>query len=151
MKVLFLDVDGVLNRLSFGPMESEGLRSWIEPALAARLDAVCAATGAQLVMSSDWRRGNTLEELRAHLGAAGVTTPLLATTPILHRGRWKEIAAWLDEWKRGGGEEVERFAIVDDGFGMGELEAHFVRTSPQHGLDEYAAAALIELLGPSCR
>lgn len=148
MKLLFLDVDGVLNRLSFSPTESEGLRSWIEPQLAARLDEVCAATGAQLVMSSDWRRGSSLEELAEHLRAAGVTTPLLAATPVLHRDRWKEIAAWLEEWRRGGGEPIERFAIVDDGFGMGELEAHFVRTSPQHGLDEYAAASLTELLQP---
>lgn len=38
----------------------------------------------------------------------------------------------------------------DDGFGVGELEAHFVRSSPQDGLDEHAAA-LIELLGSLCR
>ena len=37
MRVLFLDVDGVLNRTGYKPAESRGLVSWIEPELAARL------------------------------------------------------------------------------------------------------------------
>ena len=64
MPVLFLDVDGVLNRTGFRPMTSVGLRSWIEPELAAHLNHVCMATGAALVLSSSWREGRTLDELR---------------------------------------------------------------------------------------
>lgn len=146
VKVLFLDIDGVLNRTAYSPAHSEGLRSWIEPALAARLEALCRDTGAQLVMSSDWRRGRTLDELREHLQAAGITAPLLDSTPVLHRERWREIATWLEQWKAGGGAAIAAFAIVDDAFGMGELAARFVRTSPLNGLDDAAATELRALL-----
>ena len=97
-------------------------------------------------MSSDWRRGRTLDELREHLQAAGITAPLLDVTPVLHRARWKEIAAWLEQWKASGGAAIEAFAIVDDGFGMEQLAHRFVRTSPLNGLNEEAAARLHALL-----
>jgi hypothetical protein len=43
--VLFLDIDGVLNRTGYRPAESEGLRSWIEPELAARSVRVSPLAG----------------------------------------------------------------------------------------------------------
>ncbi len=63
MRVLFLDVDGVLNRTGYHPGTSVGLRSWIEAPLAARLSEVLRVTGAQIVMSSDWRLGRELPQL----------------------------------------------------------------------------------------
>lgn len=63
MRVLFLDIDGVLNRTGYRPRESLGLRSWIEPELAQRLSALIVATSAEIVLSSDWRRGRELAEL----------------------------------------------------------------------------------------
>lgn len=146
MRILFLDVDGVLNRVGYSPAVSLGLRSWIEPELAARLEALCRDTGARLVMSSDWRRGRSLEELGAELRAAGIETPLLDATPVLHRERWREIAAWLAAWKAAGGEEIEAFAIVDDIYDMGELAPRFARTSSLSGIDDSVAAALRALL-----
>lgn len=149
MRVLFLDVDGVLNRLGYSPQESEGLRSWIEPELGARLDALCRATGAVLVMSSSWRIDRSHPELCAELAAAGVTTPLYGATPFLQTGgRHREIAAWLEAHRAEDGEPVEAFAIVDDGYDMGPLTPHFVRVSPLTGLDEAAAAKLRALLSP---
>src|SRR4051794_23453017 len=40
VRVLFLDVDGVLNRTGYHPATSVGLRSWIETELAANLSEV---------------------------------------------------------------------------------------------------------------
>lgn len=63
VRVLFLDVDGVLNRTGYRPATSTGLRSWIEPELAANLSALLRVTGARIVMSSDWRIGRDLRHL----------------------------------------------------------------------------------------
>ncbi len=139
MRVLFLDVDGVLNRTGYRPAASTGLRSWIEPDLARRLSQVLATTGAVLVMSSDWRRGRELERLRTELSAAGVVGTLHDKTPELGTFRWQEIAAWLEA------NPVDAYVIVDDMYDMGDLAARFVRTSPLGGLDEDAAARIAQL------
>ncbi len=141
MRVLFLDVDGVLNRTGFHPGESVGLRSWIEPELARRLSEVIRATGAQIVMSSDWRHGRELEHLRDELQAAGVEGSLLGATPTLGGARWREIEAWMIEHDVA----PEAVVIVDDGYDMGGLAARFVRCSPLNGLDEDAAGAIAAL------
>ncbi len=143
--MLFLDVDGVLNRTGFHPDTSVGLRSWIEPDLARRLSEVLRVTGAVVVLASDWRRGRELPQLREELAAAGIDASLIGVTPILAgAARWREIEAWMLEH----GVTPEVVAIVDDGYDMGALAARFVRASPLNGLDDTVAAALIALLAP---
>jgi hypothetical protein len=140
--VLFLDVDGVLNRTGFRPVTSLGLRSWIEPELARRLCEVIQTTSVQIVLSSDWRCGRALEALSDDLRAAGIEGELIGVTPVLERQeRWREIDAWLSAHDV----RLERVAIVDDGFDMGPLARRFVRTNPLAGLDEAAARALVAL------
>lgn len=142
MRVLFLDVDGVLNRTGFHPGESVGLRSWIEPELAQRLSEVLRVTGAEIVLASDWRRARELPHLRDELCAAGIEGSLLGVTPILDgQARWREIEAWMIE------HDVDHDAvvIVDDGYDMGVLGARFVRASPLNGLDQEAAKAIVAL------
>jgi hypothetical protein len=148
VRILFLDIDGVLNRTGFSPPVSQGLRSWIEPELAARLQALLEETKTAIVLSSDWRRGRTCDELRAELTAAGITAPLHDVTPVLHRERWREIQHWLDQHVAATRciSPLTHFAIVDDGYDMGALNPYFVRTSPLAGLDEAAAAKLRTLL-----
>lgn len=141
MRVLFLDVDGVLNRTGYKPGASAGLRSWIEPELARRLGDVIAATGASVVLSSDWRRGRELSLLREELAAAGVVCTLIDTTPVLGEVRWREIEAWMTANQLA----PEAVVIVDDGYDMGPLAARFVRTSPLNGLDADAARAIVAL------
>lgn len=139
--ILFLDIDGVLNRAGFSPARREGLVSWIEPELAARITAVVRATGAEVVMSSSWREDRPLDELRDHLARAGVDVPLIDVTPVLSgQPRWTEIEAWCLA------HQPRCFAIVDDIADMGPLAARHVRTRMLTGLDEDAAAALQALL-----
>jgi hypothetical protein len=145
VRVLFLDVDGVLNRTGFRPDSSIGLRSWIEPELARRLTDVLRASGASLVLASDWRRGRDLEHLRGELRGAGIEGSLIGVTPSLGTARWREIESWLDD------NDVahEAMVIVDDGYDMGPLAARFVRCSPLNGLDDDAARAIVALFGPA--
>lgn len=143
MRVLFLDVDGVLNRTGYQPVQSFGLRSWIEPELASRLSAVLTRTGARIVMSSDWRVGRTLERIGEELNAAGIPAPVLGKTPELGGPRWREIEAWMAEQSLA----REQVAIIDDGFSMGPLDDRFVRVSPLTGLDDEAVVRITKLFG----
>ena len=141
--VVFLDVDGVLNRAGYRPDTSVGLSSWIEAELGARLTALVCATGAVVVMSSSWRLGRSLEALRAELRTAGVDVPLVDVTPDRPgQPRWVEIDAWCSA------SQPTRFAIIDDEPDMGPLAPYHVRTRMLTGLDAAAADAARALLTP---
>ena len=58
MRVLFLDIDGVLNRTGFFPQATVGMRSWIEPELAARLVAILETIDAKIVLSTSCVRSS---------------------------------------------------------------------------------------------
>lgn len=138
MKVVFLDMDGVMNGFLLWP-ETAG-RLWIDPACVARLNAITDASGAVIVVTSTWRRYTRVPAL---LKRAGVTAPVIDMTPDLHEhSRGAEIQAWLD-----GAPDVERFVILDDDADMDHLLPSLVRTPFEHGLrDEHVTKAL-EVLG----
>lgn len=132
MKVLFLDIDGVLNsrrsQMAFG-----GYPHDFSSADMARFDLVavglirrlCRVTGCSIVLSSDWRYYTT-----AHLAANALDLPIMDVTPQLDASRGCEINAWLNEHP-----EVERYAIVDDIAAMlPSQQANFVQTDDECGL-----------------
>jgi HAD domain in Swiss Army Knife RNA repair proteins len=142
MRVLFLDIDGVLNRTGFQPQDSGELRSWIEPELAARLTDVLKRAGAAVVMSSDWRLNRERDALAEELHAAGVEGFLRDVTPHLPgQPRWREIEAWLVEHAVA----HEHIVIVDDRADMGQLQDRLVCTPALTGLDDDAAARILYL------
>lgn len=88
MKIVFLDFDGVLNSHLFmmkerlrDPSTSGGVAG-IDSEAVARLNAICARTGAVVVVSSSWRYGHPLVELREILGGAGFVGEVIDTTPL---------------------------------------------------------------------
>jgi hypothetical protein len=142
VRVLFLDIDGVLNRAGFQPEDVGGLRSWIEPELAQRLTHLLHRVGAAIVMSSDWRLGRDRDALVTELHAAGIDAFLRDVTPHLPgQPRWREIEAWLAEQAVA----HEHIVIVDDVPDMGPLQDRFVRTLSQSGLDADAATRILHL------
>ena len=145
MRILFLDVDGVLNRTGFEPVNTVELASWIEPGPAAHLDAAVRAIEAEVVMSSDWRLACSLDQLREQLARAGIAVALRDITPVLEgQPRWREIEAWMVEHRV----HPEDVVIVDDVLTMGPLGWRHVRISPRDGLDEAAAAAIRAMFTP---
>ena len=64
-KVIFLDIDGVMNSFSTRPQDPRGLVDFLDPANVAVLNAVVEASGAVVVVTSTWRLTMPFAELRA--------------------------------------------------------------------------------------
>jgi hypothetical protein len=144
MRILFLDIDGVLNRAGFQPEGTLDLVSWLEPELAVRVDRVARELDAELVLSSDWRIRHSIDDLRAQLARAGIAARLRDTTPVLDgQPRWREIEAWMVEHRI----DRDDIAIIDDGHTMGPLARRHVRVDSRVGFDDDAAAATRALFG----
>lgn len=149
MKVIFLDIDGVLNsdRYLRGREEAGVV---IDPSRMALLQRLVRATDAAVVLSSSWREHWDADPARCDASGAkiheifsayGVT--VADKTPSLAAGRVEEIRAWLAAHPA-----VERFAVLDDALLWADfLDGHFVKTSSFYGgLDETDVARVIEIL-----
>lgn len=148
MKIIFLDFDGVIR------VALEG--GWIGPDAAQfcqdrmrSLAWACDATGARIVVSSDWRTAENRAEIEDHL------SPHLSgylhedwATPICGK-RWNEVQRWLLRHP-----EVSDYAILED------WEQHFEGCPPEmrarlhlcnnrHGLVPAITCRLVEQLGPA--
>ena len=143
--VLFLDVDGVLNR---GPDSGQGLES----DKVALLQRIVAFSDPLIVVSSTWRyepRGSArLMLLLQSAGARyGGCTPVPEEKTeggiLIGKTRGEEIQQWLDLNGR-----PSRFVILDDdSAGMENLTEHAVKTQTSVGLTEELAYAVMERLG----
>ena len=139
IKVIFLDVDGVLNSKQDG--NSLLLRTDLHLQL---LREIVAATGAKIVLSSSWRMGpvkirNTLSDRLEDFGLK-----IMDSTPILSglSSRGDEIRQWLKDC----GYTVEKFVILDDDDDMEEFTDNLVQTDSENGLQEKETIRCIELL-----
>lgn len=152
MKVIFLDVDGVLNRAVTLVRVDERYMG-IDPALLRRLADVVQKTGAVIVLTSTWKKEwykNDWEKYKQdafadHLDAAflrcGLTVYDKTEDDLFDRGRG--ILRWLQ------GKQVEAFVILDDApFDYEEtgLTPHLVRTQNARGLTCERAGAALALL-----
>jgi hypothetical protein len=66
------DVRTSPERTGYRPVESLGLRSWIEPELTERLSRLLRTIDASIVLISDWRRDRDLAHLADELRSAGI-------------------------------------------------------------------------------
>lgn len=124
MKILFLDVDGVLNTT-----KSRSLYALGKPYLK-RLQEIVEKTDAKIVLSSTWRKSNYhLKRLQNRLSYRGLK--IYSHTPNLGKFRGLEINQWLkDHFKDG-----DVYAIVDDDSDMMDYQLkNFFQTDPDYGL-----------------
>lgn len=141
MKIIFLDVDGVLInreacRAGFGKVDPECVRL---------VNKLTEETGAAIVLSSCWRMGLNAVECRELLSNWGITGEVLGPTPHDYdQIRGQEIATWLSDYQRS--RDVESFVIIDDDADMGELLPRLVRTRFEAGFTAKDCARAIQLL-----
>jgi hypothetical protein len=155
MKILFVDIDEVLNSdehpggnappAEYGDPEyyAQGLDSFH----VAILNDIINQTGALIVLSTSWRNTHTLNFLRLIFKVAGCKGFIIGDTPRLFRTpdgevryRWHEIQLWLNHVK------PEAFCILDDIDDMGPLSDHHIHTTDEAGLQPEHVQRAVEIL-----
>jgi hypothetical protein len=156
VRVLFLDIDGVLNHVNTRdqrvPSDEDLLPIPIAPECMSRLNRLVVETGAKVVISSSWRKFACWQDLGAALVRHGLVADVIGETPDLVND-----AVWLDRWRMREGapfeyermergweirewlaahHEVTEFVILDDCSDMAELRPWLVLTEPLEGLDD---------------
>lgn len=154
-KVLFLDIDGVLNNDAVMSDRRFGVTP-LDHLCVQLLHEVVRATKCYVVLSSSWR---DMEMLEAKLHGDRVFEFYIKTEPSefpqaknfrhtdgstkrLRMFRGEEIQEWLSRHP-----EVKRYAIIDDDSDMlDEQKPYFVRTNTATGMKKPHANRLIDIL-----
>ena len=150
MKIIFLDIDYVVNCMSTKERAPSGVIG-VERRLIAYIKEIVDATGAKIVLSSTWRKdwafnllnGKDWDYLREEFAKQNLYffdyTPIRSDS---HRGR--EIKEWLESTDY----NVRSYVIIDDEmFDIKDLhEGHMVQTSFNDGINPYAVKMAIEIL-----
>jgi hypothetical protein len=166
VRVIFLDIDGVLNSVEFQqrrvlPPNISQYEGWlrdaersIDPDAVARLNRIIDATGAVCVLSSTWRKDTPLSRMSRILRHRGFVGHLFAATPalveqlpsgiLIAKERGDEIRAWLD--MLGPDNQPETFVVLDDDSDMTAVDSALVQTSWERGLTDADADRAILLL-----
>lgn len=143
MKILFLDIDGVLNSQQF--LQEGGYCGLIlDPSRMILLKEILDATNAKIVLTSSWREhweDPIGTYLRKEFGKYDME--IYDRTPILRLSREVEIRTWLASQ-----EDIETFVVLDDRMlYAGFLKGHMIKTRGyRRGLDEYDVSGAIAIL-----
>lgn len=117
MKIIFIDIDGVLNHelwyqskerndriLALGDRDINDYGDYFSPYTMSLLNSLIEKTNAKVVVSSSWRSGRTNEELQELFNDNGFKGDIIGQTPYLYFNceesvgsapRGAEIKAWF--------------------------------------------------------
>jgi len=158
-KIIFLDIDGVLNsqntfidnyeyrkffvRNMNGSTDDEISHIMLDIDLDKLfiLRDICNLTGAKVVVSSSWRCSRYYLLIEQRLTSLGI--PIVGTTPYIDSNRGEEIRKYLEENK------VDDFVILDDEIfsDFNELENYLIKTSfYEDGLNEEVSSEVVRIL-----
>lgn len=147
MKLIFLDFDGVLNTIKTAVLGDT--RPFLERKLVAKLNSLVMRTGADIVVTSSWRRDFSTLKLSSFLETAGLISGcVIGKTQDLGygtEGRSQEIETAIAALG-----DVSSFVILDDHYGACNcsLEKSFVHVDSNVGLtDENVSTAATILCG----
>lgn len=142
MKIIFLDIDGVLNSEEYVRSErfkNKGGLIDIDSEAVKILDRILDETGAKIVLSSTWRLDKgSRDKVRSDVGE------FIDVTPVsVNRIRGNEVNLWLKDR-----DDVERYAILDDDSDFHDYQPLF-KTTFKLGLTDKIADEVIEYLNKS--
>lgn len=164
MKIIFLDIDGVLNSeesiiksyecnntRAFSDNPHEEHIKW--------LNYIVEKTNAKIVISSTWRKNSGMVAIWRILNLLGFKGKIIGETPITGDIRGNEIRCWIDrfsnkkDWRFTCDEKysnndfkIKKFVIIDDDSDMGNLSHRLVKTNSKTGLTQKEAELAISLL-----
>lgn len=153
MKLIFLDIDGVLNNATDDIIHlPEG--GFYSPSLVALLNKITDSTDAKIVLSSTWRLGRTLEGVQSILKYMGITAECIGITENLNNGytfRGNEIFKWINDNVKllecDGRHNFKSYIILDDDSDMLYWQRNnFVQTHGLVGLTDALVAKSINIL-----
>lgn len=138
MKIIFLDIDGVLNNWA---SIAENIHILNDKCLLIR--RIIEETGAKIVISSTWRLNSTVDELNKMLWSVGIPyNSVISKTPSMTGIRGVEIETWLKD-----NDQVERYCIIDDDSDFLDYQKkYFVQTNMKSGLTTKLAKQAINIL-----
>jgi hypothetical protein len=143
-KVIFLDIDGVMNSVGSPFDDRRGVTSFLAPGNIEVLNQIVRATGAVVVVTSTWRLTMSIEQLRAHFADSGCVAEVVDITPDLDAYRRdRKIRAWLTAQRQ----PPRRYVILDDDREMDDLPGRLVRTDQMVGLSPRELPQVLALLG----
>lgn len=141
MKVIFLDFDGVILPLPQGGKFEPNLRPSVEAIN--NLNLLVNLTQAEVVVSSSWREGRSVEELEGILKMWGYKWSVLDKLQWVggDEDRGKDVRVWLSL------NTVESFVLIDDDrTDLEEFARQMVSPAPDKGLrlhDVFAAEKIL--------
>ena len=137
MKVIFLDVDGVLNNAT--PEKMYGSASWPTFDRLNRLKAIVDATGAKIVLASQWRLWpSSYRFLKGFLNR--VELNIYDTTLEIDRDKNLEIKQYLDT------HNIKGYVILEDTDLNEDLVTHQIKTVMGIGLQDEHVQKAIDIL-----
>lgn len=162
-KLLFLDIDGVLNSWHYfknnktliDSSESEKdfkKNKWthLDPDAIKRVNRLVNLSGVEVIISSTWRLLFSVEEINKMLAFRGATFQATNRTPEgYYRGmssrpcRGDEIKEFIDNFP----EPVDAFVILDDDNDMDGVSSQLVQTSMNNGIQDYHIDLCLDKLG----
>ncbi len=145
MNIIFLDIDGVLNCQLFYTEQQKKGETYMDNHICKTriewLNVLCKEIDAKVVISSTWRMGRTIKELKKIFLEVGATFDVIDSTPVLrHKGcvRGNEIAQWINDGNSFINCEYHLFhsyVIIDDDSDMLlQQRDHFFQTDSYSGL-----------------
>jgi hypothetical protein len=155
-KIIFLDIDGVLNTENFIcayhyirtgkkdpdiviPIQDE-FGDMFDPMAVRALKYIIEETGAKIVISSTWRHSG-LKVMQLMWEMRDLPGEVIDVTPFLNGPRGEEIAEWLRE------NQTDQYVIIDDDSDMlFEQKQNFVQTNFRYGLTFDKADEVISIL-----
>ncbi|MBQ2988460.1 MAG: hypothetical protein IJD59_05085 [Clostridia bacterium] len=151
LKILFLDIDGVLNSARYDALRLPDQGNIDETRLPL-LQRIIGETQAKIVLSSSWRKQWDKNDALCGENGAAINRLFRAHGLSVYdkipdfpsNDRAEEIRAWLKQ-----NASVTRFVILDDiRFGWGDLQDFVVNTNSRigRGLEERHAEQAIRLL-----
>lgn len=152
LRVIFLDIDGVLNNTTDSEMHGDAGRSrYYSHRCVARLNDLTDSTHAKIVVSSTWRLGSSVEDLKTLLSSMGITGEVIDKTDRLSSDtfRGNEIHKWMIDNPEliGDYNLFKSYVILDDDSDM--LLWHknnYVNCDPEIGMTRRTVFKAISIL-----